>query len=71
MKSYVVKLIPTAIGPLIQFMLSPLYNPVVSPSFCNTDLTVLNMVLYSGFLDPWVPSVCMRLRTMSSGYVVD
>lgn len=31
-KSYVAKLIPVAIGPLIQFILKPLKNPCLMPS---------------------------------------
>jgi len=31
-KSYVAKLIPVAIGPLIQFILRPLKNPCLMPS---------------------------------------
>lgn len=32
LRSKVMKLMPTAMGPLIQFMLSPLYRPPMSPS---------------------------------------
>lgn len=34
-KSYVVKLIPVAIGPLIQFILRPLKKPCLMPSVLN------------------------------------
>ena len=47
--SYTVKLVPTAMGPLIQFMLSPLYRPR-QPSDPHTRITVREMEVY---LLPW------------------
>lgn len=45
--SNVVKLTPTAIGPFIQFILKPLYNPFLMPSVSTTNFRVLQILRYS------------------------
>lgn len=62
--SNVVKLTPTAMGPLIQFMLRPLYSPHTIPSLVTISRIVLRMVLHD---EPVTPAVCMRRRTTSRG----
>lgn len=67
-RSKVVKLIPTATGPLTQFMLSPLYRPRTSPSSWIISRMVWMMELYAW---PITPAVCIRRRTTSRGYEAD
>lgn len=66
--SNVVKLTPTAMGPLSQFMLSPLYSPRITPSCETIARMVPRIVTYD---DPVTPAVCIRRRTTSRGYEAD
>lgn len=66
--SNVVKLTPTEMGPLSQFMLRPLYSPHITPSRVIISRMVPRIVPYD---EPVTPAVCMRRRTTSRGYEAD
>ena len=71
--SNVVKLMPTAMGPLTQFIVTPL-NSDAAPSDCTiaravAAIEVKRLGACFESATPTAPSVCIRLRTVSSGYV--
>lgn len=80
--SYVVKLIEKAIGPFIQFMVTPFKNPLIPCSLYKStivdfreggldgrslehpsDVSALSLLI------PTSPTVCIRRRVTSMGYV--
>lgn len=60
--SNVVKLMPTATGPLIQFMLSPLYRPFLIPSCVATLFITCRIVAFVGA----VPVCILKVKSDSA-----
>ena len=65
--SKVVKLIPTAIGPLIQFILSPLYRPPRIPS-CFTITRIVPRIVRYLFSVPVTPEIMSTIEIVHSSY---